>query len=173
MIKTPLKKIEKNASTAVLYLLLMIFSYIVVLLFLISDVNISDEIALITHIVFAVSTISFLACWLRDPGYIKKDPKLDFHDLIERFDPNHLCPECQVIRTERSRHCNICNKCVERFDHHCPWINNCVGTRNHGFFFIYILATIVYLSLVLFMCIKVLQHIIFDHDLFGFRDDTS
>lgn len=51
-----------------------------------------------------------------------------------------LCPECQVIRTARSRHCAICNQCVERFDHHCPWINNCVGINNHNAFLMFLIT---------------------------------
>jgi hypothetical protein len=52
-----------------------------------------------------------------------------------------LCPECEVVRTARARHCGVCNKCVDRYDHHCPWINNCVGLKNHNHFmkFIYFL----------------------------------
>lgn len=50
----------------------------------------------------------------------------------------HLCPECFVIKTPRSKHCNVCNKCVERYDHHCPWINNCVGINNHNSFMVFI-----------------------------------
>ena len=60
--------------------------------------------------------------------------------LAEKFEANSLCPDCKVIRTPRSRHCNICNRCVERFDHHCPWLNNCVGTRNHGYFYAFIVS---------------------------------
>lgn len=58
--------------------------------------------------------------------------------LIEVFDATQLCPECQTLRTIRSRHCNVCHRCVERFDHHCPWINNCVGVQNHNWFMLYL-----------------------------------
>ncbi len=64
-----------------------------------------------------------------------------------------MCPVCECLRTTRSRHCNICNRCVERFDHHCPWINNCVGTRNHVFFYLYILSLSLFLPFVVIIFI--------------------
>ena len=59
--------------------------------------------------------------------------------MLDKLDCTQLCPDCKTIRTSRSRHCMICKHCVERFDHHCPWINNCVGVRNHNYFLMYVL----------------------------------
>lgn len=88
-----------------------------------------DSICLLLHIL--------LSC--RNPGFIKNDG-LEFMKLLETFDAHSLCPDCEIIRTGRSRHCIVCNMCVDRYDHHCPWINNCVGLNNHNLFLCYLLA---------------------------------
>jgi hypothetical protein len=60
------------------------------------------------------------------------------------FELNTLCPHCEIIMPRRTRHCSVCNKCVERFDHHCPWINNCVGKGNFAYFYFHILFVFLY-----------------------------
>ena len=65
--------------------------------------------------------------------------------MLEQFDCGMICPECQVLRTKRSRHCNLCNRCIDRFDHHCPWVNNCIGRRNFNLFYGFIIAQCLWL----------------------------
>ncbi|KAM3601929.1 uncharacterized protein V6R79_021464 [Siganus canaliculatus] len=44
------------------------------------------------------------------------------------------CPVCKIMRPPRSGHCRTCGCCVQRLDHHCIWINSCVGQANHRSF---------------------------------------
>ena len=43
---------------------------------------------------------------------------------------NRKCENCDSMKPPRAHHCRTCGRCVMRMDHHCPWINNCVGANN-------------------------------------------
>ncbi len=45
-----------------------------------------------------------------------------------------FCRFCNVYRPPRAHHCHICRRCILLRDHHCPWINNCVGEFNQKYF---------------------------------------
>ena len=73
-----------------------------------------------------------------DPGYITQRTH---RDAMRRFkfdkimyEPKQKCRTCKFDKPARSKHCSLCDMCVEAMDHHCVWINQCVGLRNYKYF---------------------------------------
>lgn len=67
------------------------------------------------------------------------------------------CKKCNKPKPPRTHHCSICKRCVLKMDHHCPWLNNCVGFRNYRYFICFLL----WLSIATFYILCLLTPLVF------------
>jgi palmitoyltransferase len=50
------------------------------------------------------------------------------------------CRTCIRAKPARSKHCSLCGTCIAKADHHCIWLNACVGRNNYALFLLLLLS---------------------------------
>ena len=114
---------------------------------------------------------SFILASTSNPGHLKASNSIrakamfpmDHVIFDEKFCKTCLLDRYLVLifisRPARSKHCSVCKKCVAKMDHHCVWINNCVGLSNHRYFLLFLVTTAVYCWYGSYLSIQVLRHV--------------
>ena len=51
---------------------------------------------------------------------------------------------CGYFQPPRAHHCSVCNDCIEKFDHYCPWTGTTIGLRNYRAFLSFVFGTAAY-----------------------------
>ena len=87
--------------------------------------------------------ILFFILAFSDPGTLTNNKYKDVLDIIEQGELlEYYCPKCLIKMDFRTKHCVICEKCVDDFDHHCFWVGNCIGKKNFSLFFDFLVYVI-------------------------------
>uniref|UniRef100_A0A8C9V782 Palmitoyltransferase n=1 Tax=Scleropages formosus TaxID=113540 RepID=A0A8C9V782_SCLFO len=130
--------------------------------------HLSRFVPAIAAVLFLFVIISLLRTSFTDPGILPRATPEEAAD-VERHIGNEAprtkeilinkqlvklkyCFTCKMFRPPRTSHCSLCDNCVERFDHHCPWVGNCVGKRNYRFFYSF-LVSLSFLTAFIFGCV--------------------
>ncbi|KAF8456081.1 DHHC palmitoyltransferase-domain-containing protein [Kalaharituber pfeilii] len=105
---------------------------------------------LLVPIVSAFPYITLFKAAASNPGIITPENHYNAmrvypYDNIN-FHPGIVCRTCLLYKPARSKHCSVCKCCIAKHDHHCIWINNCVGHNNTRHFFAFLWATNILLT---------------------------
>jgi len=117
--------------------------------------------------VLAIVLYFFVCVVFCDPGFIPRNttpvvptpPKFTTVKHTEEdgtFEYWKWCHTCNIWRPPRSKHCRDSDACTRVFDHYCPWMGNTIGARNHFHFYMFLLTTITFATLLFLETIVIL-----------------
>ncbi|KAM0847597.1 hypothetical protein ACQ4PT_054912 [Festuca glaucescens] len=98
----------------------------------------------------AACLATYAAAASRDPGRVPpaylpdvEDAEIPVHEVKRKGGDLRYCQKCGHYKPPRAHHCRVCKRCVLKMDHHCIWINNCVGHENYKIFLVFVLYAVI------------------------------
>ena len=86
---------------------------------------------------FWTAFLSYTYTSIINPGYPKNTIGRNFG--IPKND-YYFCDYCRFYlrKTSYGSHCDLCDICIEKYDHHCIWTGHCIGKNNKITFYIFV-----------------------------------
>ena len=133
------KKTLCSNKNMILFIVLHIV--IIVLIFFLILPYFDSNIFSIVYILESLSVFTlYTILSFSNPGRLINIEYNDLLDIVEKGnEAEDFCPYCLVKNKFRSKHCLVCQKCIEEFDHHCFWVGNCIGKKNYTLFFVFLI----------------------------------
>ncbi|XP_047126260.1 palmitoyltransferase ZDHHC20-B isoform X1 [Hydra vulgaris] len=155
------------------------FAYVIILCFDIVSNELERGLYLVFfHLFFVMFMYSYWKSILSSPGFVPSQFFFSKEDL-ERYENSEnpqdvvneiakglpvvtwavansarYCGNCYVVKPDRSHHCTMCGRCILKMDHHCPWVNNCIGWGNYKYFILFLFYAILFTMYVALSSLK-------------------
>lgn len=164
-LKAPIKKETKSIKNIIIAYVFQIITFLIFFCFIFPYMIINDNNKILYwffFLVYILITITFFIIHIelicKDPGRPKK--KLTFEYIKQIMKKKEVkinffnyCPKCIIRRSKRVKHCSICDECCEGFDHHCYWVNNCIGKNNYNNFIFFLILSFIDVIFILIISI--------------------
>ncbi|XP_004476831.1 palmitoyltransferase ZDHHC3 isoform X5 [Dasypus novemcinctus] len=130
------------ACAIVTWILVLYAEFVVLFVMLIPSRDYAYSIinGLVFNLLAFLALASHCRAMLTDPGAVPKgNATKEFIESLQ-LKPGQVvykCPKCCSIKPDRAHHCSVCKRCIRKMDHHCPWVNNCVGENNQKYFVLF------------------------------------
>ena len=112
-----------------------------------TSLSFSVPLVVICSFLYFVLSVAVAVLAIKATAADPSDPTILQHRIAQakgaRFDSSSyefFCDVCDTFVEDTSKHCGACTRCVNKFDHHCKYLNNCVGAKNYKLFFKLILS---------------------------------
>eukprot|EP00697_Spironema_sp_BW2_P010110 gnl/Spiro4/25210_TR12545_c0_g1_i1.p1 gnl/Spiro4/25210_TR12545_c0_g1~~gnl/Spiro4/25210_TR12545_c0_g1_i1.p1 ORF type:complete len:338 (-),score=29.11 gnl/Spiro4/25210_TR12545_c0_g1_i1:42-1055(-) len=136
---------ERNHAVQALYLVILatcVFAFHTDVAPALNNSRIASPVlSIVFYLSCLVGLVLFISVSTSNPGFITQENLSDYLHMFEYdgvlFVPS-MCRTCSFQKPARSKHCRLCDRCVARSDHHCVWINNCVGVHNILLFLLFV-----------------------------------
>jgi palmitoyltransferase len=155
-LKSPSKKIEKSVCLIIIFFIIYFVEIVGYLIILFPILNNFYSYAFISSIILVFLFYIILLCKKSSYNPIEYVNEKNLLKLVEKGeDIKEYCPKCLIKKKKFTVHCFICDVCIEDFDHHCSWINKCVGEKNYKFFNAFLVMNLI--NIILFFIFNIIS----------------
>ena len=107
----------------------------------------------IMSFLFSIFFTCYFICYQKKKKK-KINQKKSLIQLYEENENSNICVKCKSVMKNDTVHCLVCGICIDKWDHHCFWLNTCINNDTKNKFKLF------YLSIILTLLFNILFGVI-------------
>ena len=95
----------------------------------------------IMSFLFSIFFTCYFICYQKKKKK-KINQKKSLIQLYEENENSNICVKCKSVIKNDTVHCLVCGICIDKWDHHCFWLNTCINNDTKNKFKLFYLSII-------------------------------